>query len=132
MAEFYKEGFFMKIDETIDAAPDTVSAQDQQNRREFFNGLGKWSMVVIAAVSFLRGSVTRLHAAREGSPRPEWESPDPASRKLAKKKHRQHVDIPGGGHYNTPHGDVPHVDKNIMQRRGGQPSGQPPPAKMYE
>jgi hypothetical protein len=130
MVEFYKEGLFMKKNENKDAAPDTVSAGDQQNRREFFNGLGKWSMVIVAAVSFLRGSVTRLHAAREGTPRPEWESPDPASRRFAKKKHRQHVDIEGG-HGDAPHQDVAHVDQKIMRQQGGQPSG-PPPVKMYE
>jgi hypothetical protein len=90
-------------------------------------------MIVISAVSFLRGSATQVHAAREGRPRPEWESPDPAARRFAKKKHRQHVDNTGG-HYNTPHGDVAHVDTKIQQR-GGQPSGQPSgpaPTKMYE
>ena len=56
----------MKNNENKDAAPDTVSAGDQQNRREFFNGLGKWSMIVVAAVSFLRGSVTPAHAGSEG------------------------------------------------------------------
>ncbi len=56
----------MKIDEKKDAVPDSVSAGDQQNRREFFNGLGKWSMIVVAAVSFLRGSATRsMPVARE-------------------------------------------------------------------
>ncbi len=56
----------MKNNENKDAATDTVSAGDQQNRREFFNGLGKWSMIVIAAISFLRGSVRRaMPLARE-------------------------------------------------------------------
>ena len=118
----------MKIDENKDAVP----AGDQQNRREFFNGLGKWSMIVVAAVSFLRGSATQVRAGREGTQRPEWEPPETGVQRFAAKKHRQHVDIPGGGHYNSPHGDVPHVDKNIMQQRQGQPSGQPPPTKMYE
>ena len=46
----------MKIDEHKDAVPETVPGQDQQNRREFFNGLGRWSMIVVAAVSFLGGA----------------------------------------------------------------------------
>ena len=45
----------MKNDENKDAVSETVPGQDQQNRREFFNGLGKWSMIVVAAVSFWEG-----------------------------------------------------------------------------
>jgi hypothetical protein len=131
MVEFYKEGLFMKIDEKKDAAPDSVSAGDQQNRREFFNGLGKWSMIVVAAVSFLRGSTTQVRAGREGTQRPEWEPPETGVQRFAAKKHRQHVDI-AGGHGDAGHQDVPHVDQKIQLQRPGQPSGQPPPAKMYE
>ncbi len=124
----------MKNNENKDAAPDEVSAGDQQNRREFFNGLGKWSMIVVAAVSFLRGSATRTHAGREGTGRPEWEPRETTFQRLAKKPHHQHVDIPGG-HGDAPHQDVAHVDQNIMRQEKGAPSGQPsspPPAKMYE
>jgi|SRR5208283_1348939 len=124
----------MIIDENKDALSDTVSAGDRQNRREFFNGLGKWSMIVVAAVSFLRGSATRSHAGGEGTQRPEWEPPETGFQRLAKKPHQQHVDI-APGHYNQPHGDVAHVDQKIMQQEKGQPSGQPsgsPPTKMYE
>jgi hypothetical protein len=123
----------MKIHENKDAVPDTLPVEDRQNRREFFNGLGKWSMIVISAVSFLRGSATQVQAGREGTQRPEWQPPETGVQRFAKKKHRQHVDNTGG-HYNTPHGDVAHVDTKIQQR-GGQPSGQPsgsPPTKMYE
>jgi hypothetical protein len=127
----------MKIDEKKDAAPDTVSAQDQQNRREFFNGLGKWSMIVIATVSFLRGSVTQIHAAGERTGRREWEPPETASQRLAEKwyKHGNHhvyIDTPPSRSLDKPHGDVPHVDARIQPGdRGGQPSGQPP-AKISE
>jgi hypothetical protein len=124
----------MKIDEKKDAAPDTVSAGDQQNRREFFNGLGKWSMIVVAATSFLRGSATRSHAGGEGTQRPEWEPPETGFQRLAKAPHHQHVDVPTG-HTDTPHWDVAHVDTNIMRQEKGQPSGQPsgsPPTKISE
>ena len=124
----------MKNNENKDAATDTVSAGDQQNRREFFNGLGKWSMIVIAATSFLRGSVTQSNAASEGTGRPEWEPRGTGFQRVVKGKHHQHVDIPGG-HGDAPHQDVAHVDQNIMRQPGGQPAGQPsgpPPAKMYE
>jgi hypothetical protein len=121
----------MKIDENKDVVPETVPAGDRQNRREFFNGLGKWSMIVIAATSFLRGSATQSNAASEGTQRPEWQPAATAPQRLAKKKHHQHVDNTGG-HYNTPHGDVAHVDTKIQLREGQQPSGQPPTKKMYE
>jgi hypothetical protein len=131
MVEFNEEGLFMKNNENKDAAPDTMSAGDEQNRREFFNGLGKWSMIVVAAVSFLRGSVTQVHAGREGTGRPEWEPRGAGLQRLAKGKHHQHVDIQGG-HGDAPHQNVAHVDQNIMRQQGGQPSGQPPAKKMYE
>ena len=121
----------MKYDENRDAAPDTVSSGDQHNRREFFNGLGKWSMIVVAAVSFLRGSATPTYAASHET-RPDRESRDTAFQRLARKPqpHHQHVDIQGG-HGDAPHQDVAHVDQNIMQQRQGQPSSQPP-AKLSE
>ncbi len=73
----------MKIDDNKVVVPDNVPADDQQNRREFFNGLGKWSMIVVAAVSFLRGSVTQIHAGGEGTQRPEWEPRETAFQRLA-------------------------------------------------
>ena len=85
-------------------------------------------MIVVAAVSFLRGSVTQVHAGREGTGRPEWEPRETAFQRLAKKPHHQHVDIPGG-HVDFPHGDVPHVDQRIQLERepeGAQPTGQTP------
>jgi hypothetical protein len=129
-----QEDVFMKIDEIKGGVSDEVSAADEQNRREFFNGLGKWSMIVVAAVSFLRGSVTQTYAGSEGTERPEWQPQGTPFRRIAKGKHHQHVDIPGG-HGDAPHQDVAHVDQNIMRQDKGQPSGQPsgpPPAKMYE
>jgi hypothetical protein len=116
----------MKIDESKDAVPDTVSEGDHQNRREFFNGLGKWSMIVVAAVSFLRGSVIQVHAGSEGTQRPDWEPRETASQRLAKKpQHHNWV-----GYEDKPHADVPHVDARI-QPGAGPPSGQPP-AKVQE
>jgi hypothetical protein len=75
--DFYQESVFMKIDESKCTAPQADCEADRQNRREFFNGLGKWSMIVVAAVSFLRGSITRAEAGREEEPqRPTWTVPD--------------------------------------------------------
>jgi len=33
------------------AGPQEQPEQDRQNRRQFFNGLGKWSLAIIAAVT---------------------------------------------------------------------------------
>jgi hypothetical protein len=49
--------------------------QERQNRRQFFNGLGKWSLAVIAAVSALAGQVTRAEASREDAEKPEPKGP---------------------------------------------------------
>lgn len=46
----------MKTDEIKPEAVNAEFEKDSQNRREFFNGLGKWSMIVVAAVSFLGGA----------------------------------------------------------------------------
>ena len=85
----------MKMDDNKVVVPDNVPAGDQQNRREFFNGLGKWSMIVVAVVSFLRGSATQVHAGREATQRPEWERPENGVQRFAAKKHHQHVDQTG-------------------------------------
>jgi hypothetical protein len=70
--------------------------EERQNRRQFFNGLGKWSLAIIAAVTALReglhdlesgiGSRLDTPSAGRGEPRQQ----------IAKKK--------------GPHGDQPHID----------------------
>jgi hypothetical protein len=123
----------MKIDESNDAVPDTVCAGSQQNRREFLNGLGKWSMIVVAAVSFLRGSVTQSHAGREGTARPEWEPAETAFQRLARKKTPTPQPYHEFKHVESPHTDTytKHGDAARTQPGGGQPSGQLP-TKMQE
>lgn len=101
----------MKIDENKTSVSDSESGGDRQNRREFFNGLGKWSMVVVAAVSLLRGSLTTARADREGTVRPEWESPETDFPRLA-AKWRQYVKR-APGHDDIEHGDLGHVDRVI-------------------
>jgi hypothetical protein len=68
----------MKIDENKSTSTQAMCEGDQQNRREFFNGLGKWSMIVVAAVSFLRGSAAASHVRREDAPKPEPQPQRPA------------------------------------------------------
>ena len=103
----------MKIDENKPTANQVTCEKDRQNRREFFNGLGKWSMIVIAAISFLRGSGTAARARLEESQgpeqepeRPAWTASDYGSDKRLKvtKKPPPHKDYnkstggPGGGY----------------------------------
>ncbi len=68
----------MKIGESKSTTTQADCEGERQNRREFFNGLGKWSMIVVAAVSFLRGSITRALAGHEEAPMPEQEAQRPA------------------------------------------------------
>jgi hypothetical protein len=68
----------MKPDETKSGAIESTCEEDRQNRREFFNGLGKWSMIVVAAVSFLRGSTADAQAGHKEAPRPESDPERPA------------------------------------------------------
>jgi hypothetical protein len=115
----------MKIDESKTDAAQAMCAEDRQNRREFFNGLGKWSMIVVAAVSFLRGSGTRARADHEEASMPEpapqrptWTVPDDRSEKpqVAKGSY-----VKGGGYAKyyikayDPHQNKPHVNHNIIQ-----------------
>jgi hypothetical protein len=61
----------------MDNDPQTTSGrqeqpdQERQNRRQFFNGLGKWSLAIIAAVTALRDGVDDVRddiGARFGAP----------------------------------------------------------------
>jgi hypothetical protein len=115
----------MKSNKDKDIPADSVPVEDRQSRREFLNGLGKWSMIVVAAVSGMRESIAQISIG-DGTERPEWKSPQGSFNRLAKKKHHQHVDI-GTGHIDTPHQDVPHVDYRIQQGGGssGRPSNEP-------
>lgn len=120
----------MKTNENNDSTPGSIAERDRQSRREFFNGLGKWSMIVIAAVSSLRGSISQDYSSPEETSRPEWARPETPAQRLA-RKHRQHVDQEPG-HINFPHGDVAHVDTKIQQRggSGGAPSPSGRPSKI--
>jgi hypothetical protein len=88
--------------------------QERQNRRQFFNGLGKWSLAIIAAVSSLTGSGTRAQANREEAPKPEPEPQRPAwtvqddsnpRQRMAGYFKARHSDTHSNhtDHYNYPH-----------------------------
>jgi hypothetical protein len=96
----------MKIDKSKSDATQAMCEGDRQNRREFFNGLGKWSMVVVAAVSFLRGSATGSHARHEDPskpepPRPAWTVPEDGKprQRMAGYFKQRHINE----HYNNPY-----------------------------
>jgi hypothetical protein len=52
-----------KINSNSTESPD----EERQNRRQFFNGLGKWSAIIVASISLLRGTA----GAAESDPAPD-------------------------------------------------------------
>jgi hypothetical protein len=93
----------------MDNDPQTTSChpeqpgQEGQNRRQFFNGLGKWSLAIIAAVTALRDG---LHEGQSGIGS-RFDTPsagrDDPRQQIAKKRHvddtthRDSSGGPGGG-----------------------------------
>jgi hypothetical protein len=72
--------------------PEEQLDEERSTRRQFFDGLGKWSVAIVAAVSGLRGSGTVAEASREGALTPEWGSSETRVRRYARKS-----DPTGGG-----------------------------------
>ena len=73
--------------------------QERQNRRQFFNGLGKWSLAIIAAVAALREGIDDVQSridSRFGA-----QSDDSGDL-------RQQIAL----HGNTPHANVPPLHFN--------------------
>jgi hypothetical protein len=106
------------------SGPQEQPEEDRQNRRQFFNGLGKWSFAIIAAVTALREGVHDLQSAIDSRFGTGPEAAGDPRQQIAKKK------VP---HNNGYHGDAPqHVDWNNhsdtarIKPEGGQPAGQPP------
>jgi hypothetical protein len=85
-----QEDVFMKTDQIKPGTPNPAVGEDSQNRREFFNGLGKWSMIVVAAVSFLG----RTEEAQAKKPKP----------------HTRHENYTSWG--NSPHSNYPRYNKD--------------------
>jgi hypothetical protein len=94
MVELDGEVERMKKDDVGPGAANAASGGDSQNRREFFNGLGKWSAIVVAAVSF-------LGAAREAlakKPKPHYKHENSVA--WVNQPHTQYPKYakdPGGG-----------------------------------
>jgi hypothetical protein len=71
--------------------------EERQNRRQFFNGLGKWSLAIIAAVTALREGVHDLQSAIGSRFETGSGGVGEPLQQIAKKK--------------RPHGDQPHIDQ---------------------
>jgi hypothetical protein len=80
--------------------------QERQNRRQFFNGLGKWSLAIIAAVAALRDGLHDLQSAIGSRFETGSGGAGDPRQQIAKKKHQ---DQP---HINEKHVNVkePHHD----------------------
>ena len=116
----------------MDNDPQTTSGlqeqpdQDRQNRRQFFNGLGKWSLAIVAAVTALRDGLDDAHSgigsrldtpsADRGDPRQQIaKGKEPKPKKshtdIGHVKHSNHLDNvtkpkPPGGTTGTPGGSL--------------------------
>ena len=86
------------MDEDCQTGTDLKERADEesQNRRQFFNGLGKWSLAIIAAVTALRGGVHDLESAIGSRFETGSGGAGEPRQQIAKKK--------------PPHGDQPHID----------------------
>jgi hypothetical protein len=97
--------------------------QERQNRRQFFNGLGKWSLAIVAAVTALRAGLHDLESAIGSRFEIGSGGLDESRQRIAKKK-KPHQDQP---HIDEKHFNVkePHHDYYRLERQpgGGTPSG---------
>lgn len=92
---------------------------DRLDRRQFLNGLGKWSLAVIAAVTALRDAPHEVHnglGSRFDGPSAGRGDP----RQLIAKKKRPHGDQP---HIDEKHNN--HVDPHQDYYRREAPKGEP-------
>ena len=95
--------------------------EDRQNRRQFFNGLGKWSLAIIAAVTALRGGVQGLQSAIGSRFETGSGGAGEPRQQIAKKK-KPHGDQP---HIDQPHDDYTHDHRDyyrLERQQGGTPS----------
>jgi len=103
--------------------------EERQNRRQFFNGLGKWSLAIIAAVTALREGLHDLQSAIDSRFETGSGGASDSSQRIAKKK-RPHGDQP---HIDEKHSNItePHHDYYRLERQpgGGTSPGGPPALK---
>jgi hypothetical protein len=115
----------------MDNDPETITSckgeqeEERQNRRQFFNGLGKWSLAIIAAVTALRDGLHDLESGIGSRFGTGSEGAGDLHQQIAKKKVPHNNGYHGDdGHIDRPH--LEHADSARIQPGGGQPSGQPP------
>jgi hypothetical protein len=93
----------------MDKDPQTTSGrqeqpdQERQNRRQFFNGLGKWSLAIIAAVAALRDGLHDLQSSIGSRFETGLDGASDPRQRIAKKK--------------RPHGDQPHIDEKHFNQK---------------
>jgi hypothetical protein len=105
-------GSLMDNDPQVTTGGKGQDEQNRQNRRQFFNGLGKWSLAIIVAVTALRDG---SHAVQSGSGS-AFETPSGGTgdrRQLARKP--KHTDMGHVRHSN-------HIDNVGIKKPGGTQS----------
>jgi hypothetical protein len=70
--------------------------EERLNRRQFFNGLGKWSLVVVASITGLRNGLDTDRNEIESRLEAPFSTRNTVRRQTARKK---------------PHQDQPHIDE---------------------
>jgi hypothetical protein len=96
----------------MDNDPQTISGgkaqpgQKCQNRRQFFNGLGKWSLAIIAAVTALREGVSDLQSTISSRFETGSGGRGEPRQQIARKKHQDQPHIDEKAHSDrSPHSD---------------------------
>jgi hypothetical protein len=90
----------MDKDPQTTSGPQEQPEEDRQNRRQFFNGLGKWSLAIMAAVAALREGAYDLQSAIGSRFETGSRGPGDPRQQIAKKKH----------------GDQPHIDEKHFNK----------------
>jgi hypothetical protein len=106
----------MDNDPQTTSGPQEQPDQERQNRRQFFNGLGKWSLAIIAAVTALREGLNDVQRAI-GS---RFETPSAAAddrRQRTAKKKVPHLNGAGGHKDHADH--IEHGDSPAHPSPGG-------------
>jgi hypothetical protein len=93
----------MDNDPQTTSGPEERPEEDRQNRRQFFNGLGKWSLAIIAAVTALRDGLHDLQGAIGSRFETGSEGTSDFRQRIARKK--------------GPHGDQPHIDEKHFNQK---------------
>ena len=76
----------MDNDPQTTSGPQEQPEEARQNRRQFFNGLGKWSLAIIAAVAALREGAYDLQSAIGSRFETGSRGPGDPRQQIAKKK----------------------------------------------